>query len=367
MTVSPYYCVFRATYPSSTSDGEISSNGDVKLSATTPKLFLSSMNEAQVEVMVEHTRRLLNSDFTKTHLGYNSFTIIHHPSFFSDSSVSAETKYLCFNYIIRKQTDNTTHPSESAYPANDWQFIVCLLHPAVENFDLFLSDIEHYCEELEPLLISYNTSASDSPRKIDSLALQLDEWMFLSIQYVIRCVLSWEPYLPEILRAILIGQPFQFAGTRNAQIEADLIRFKAIASVLPIIRSSADTTISTESPSPLVLCCQTNTVQIAHSNVYCKLWAASLVDYATRNDYVGVRSCIEERKFEVVGELNKFRRSLSSSKQSNYVLYQTYLKLKQHNNGDVLLELLQHVHTSSTDRLWFEVLTALINFNKSLN
>lgn len=225
-------------------------------------------------------------------------------------------------------------------------FIVCLisLQDNDDTFSLFRSDLDRYMKDIAVFL--QNSSPSfPAPAQ---LGAKLSRWHADTFKYVTSAVISLRiDALAILLHACLSGKTIFI--TRSVS-SPSICRFIDIVNLgfAPVQLQIVDSNLSSSSQSPDELHIssftehnlETISVSSTETNSFCHTWAEHLVRLAYTGDFVNIRHHLESIKLQIHQEVLTLIKTLESGSIDNYALFDSFAKIKDHPNRDLLMILL---------------------------
>lgn len=238
------------------------------------------------------------------------------------------TTAMCFHQAFTKKTSDPEKKEQQAY-------VLCFIAPDDGTLDLYCTDLERFGKSLLPLLTNSEVDFKST------LTSSLEEWHYISVLYMNRCVEAFSENIAVLLQAALDEAPVNVM-TGNSRDKSDVEKFMEACNLHGLEgenRGHEETESGCQSPSAIEIVSEDDCLvaKYAEASPFCQRWAARLVK--SRDDGPQVlRRIVDGFKIRTIQNLNLVKRLVKEAENDHYALFNAYQFLKKCGYWEALLQ-----------------------------
>lgn len=226
---------------------------------------------------------------------------------------------MCFHQAFVKEPSSPEKKEQQAY-------VLCFIAPDDGTLDLYCTDLERFGTSLLPLLTNSEIEFKSA------LTNSLEEWHYICVLYMTRCVKALSQNVAVLLQAAL-SEASVSVTTGNSREKSDIERFVEACNLHSLegqSRENGETEVECEFPSVVEIFSEDDglKVQSAEASPFCQRWAARLVKSEDDGPLV-LRRIVEGFKIRTIQDLNLVKRLVREAENDHYALFNAYQFLKK--------------------------------------
>uniref|UniRef100_A0A131Z572 Protein Njmu-R1 n=1 Tax=Rhipicephalus appendiculatus TaxID=34631 RepID=A0A131Z572_RHIAP len=240
----------------------------------------------------------------------------------------ATTTAMCFHQAFMKEASDPEKKEQQAY-------VLCFIAPDDGTLDLYCTDLERFGKSLLPLL-------TDSEIDFKStLTSSLEEWHYITVLYMSRCVESFAENIAVLLQAALNEAPVNVA-TGNSRDKSDIEKFMEACNLHGLEghkRDHEETENGCQPQAAVEIVSEDDRLlaRNAEASPFCQCWAARLVKSRDDGPLI-LRRIVEGFKIRTIQNLNLVKRLVKEAENDHYALFNAYQFLKKCGYWEALLQ-----------------------------
>uniref|UniRef100_L7MB14 Protein Njmu-R1 n=1 Tax=Rhipicephalus pulchellus TaxID=72859 RepID=L7MB14_RHIPC len=240
----------------------------------------------------------------------------------------ATTTATCFHQAFTKEASDPEKKEQQAY-------VLCFIAPDDGTLDLYCTDLERFGKSLLPLL-------TDSEIDFKStLTSSLEEWHYITVLYMSRCVESFAENIAVLLQAALNEAPVKVM-TENSRDKSDVEKFMEACNLHGLEghkRDHEETESECQPQAAVEIVSEDDHLlaRNAEASPFCQRWAARLVKSRDDGPLI-LRRIVEGFKIRTIRNLNLVKRLVKEAENDHYALFNAYQFLKKCGYWEALLQ-----------------------------
>lgn len=226
---------------------------------------------------------------------------------------------MCFHQAFVKEPSSPDKKEQQAY-------VLCFIAPDDGTLDLYCTDLERFGTSLLPLLTNSEIEFKST------LTSSLEEWHYLCVLYMTRCVKALSQNVAALLQAAL-SEATVSVTTGNSRDKTDIERFVKACNLHSLEgqgQENGETDAECESPPVVEIFSEDDGLKVrnAEASPFCQRWAARLVKSEDDGPLV-LRRIVEGFKIRTIQDLNLVKRLVKEAENDHYALFNAYQFLKK--------------------------------------
>lgn len=240
----------------------------------------------------------------------------------------ATTTAMCFHQAFMKEASDPEKKEQQAY-------VLCFIAPDDGTLDLYCTDLERFGKSLLPLL-------TDSEIDFKSaLTSSLEEWHYIAVLYMSRCVESFAENIAVLLQAAL-NEASVKVTTENSRDKSDVEKFMEASNLHGLEghkRDHEETDNECHPQAAIEIISEDDRLltRNGEASPFCQCWAARLVKSRDDGPLI-LRRIVEGFKIRTIQNLNLVKRLVKEAENDHYALFNTYQFLKKCGYWEALLQ-----------------------------